>query len=184
MTFTRIVLPIATFVVFVGIALTAALLPFIPEWSVFQSMTCYLSLAGAFGTGIWMVIGIWNHTQTRLSQGFRTILSLSVGFVGAAVFLFSTFLCLMGLHGFLFEPRYVKQAEFAAFDTTIYVYDSSFLDPEASFTVRRGWLPFMEEIGNFGGVSASDIELTQDGEWAVCDVFRYHLTTGEFERQM
>ena len=43
MTFTRIVLPIISFVLFLGIALAAALLPFIPEWSVFQSLTCYLS---------------------------------------------------------------------------------------------------------------------------------------------
>lgn len=179
---TRIILPLITFFIFLAAAITTAIVPFIPEWEIFQNLTCYLSLTGGLAACIWLIRGVWMQAKEIMKPSFRTILTLSSGFVGAAVWLTSSFVCLVAMHGFLFSPNYLKQAEFPEYNTTIYVYDNSFLDPEALIYVRQGWLPLMHQVGNFGGVSAADIEISQNGEWAVCDVFQLNLSTGAVVR--
>jgi hypothetical protein len=176
---TRLVLPILAFLVALGIAIVATILPFIPEWSSFQVITVCLALAAGLATGIWLLREVWLQAGTRLTSGFKVVLFLSVGFLATVGYgvagLFSIFM----LHGGLFAPIYVRQFDFPAYQTTIYVYDSSFLDPEVSITVRRGKLPLMDDVGTFGNYEASGVELSQAGEWAVCELFKMHLPTGE-----
>ncbi len=179
---TRIALPLIVFVAAIGIALAASLLPFIPTWHTFQVVTTMFALAAGLAAAVWLIRGVWLQTGERLTQGFRLVLAMAASFLIGASLLFVCFLSLVGLNGFLFPPIYSHQVDFPAYETTIYVFDTSFLDPSTSFSYRKGWLPFLHEIGNFGGVSASDVQIVQEGEWAVADFFKLHLPTAAVER--
>ena len=66
------------------------------------------------------------------------------------VWSFGALVAVFAVGGSPFGARYEKQFHFAEVDTTVYLYDSSFLDPETSVYVRRGWLPLRERVMHLG----------------------------------
>lgn len=178
----RLVLPISFFLLFIAIPLTTAALPFIPEWLTFQEITVYASLLTALALGVLMVRGIWLQTKERLQTGFRWVLTVAVGFLGFGILFVAAFLCEIGLHGLFESTTADHQIEFPAYATTVYVYDSSWLDPAMTLKMRRGKLPFTEEMGTNYHYNASQFEMHVDGEWAESDVVRLHLPTGKWEK--
>ncbi len=179
---TRIILPITAFLGAIALAVTFAILPFIPSWNTFQEITAFMAMLGSVASAIWLARGVWKQTSERMQQAPRIILTVASSCVMAGMLFFAAIVCVFSLSGGLFEARFTQQFDYPEYNTTIYVYDNSFLDPEAKFTYQDGWLPFEKEIGSFGGMSAGDPGLSQEGEWVVCSLFRLHLPTGTVER--
>jgi hypothetical protein len=178
----RLVLPIVFFVLCIAISLTTASLPFIPEWLRFQEMTVYASLLTALALGVLMVRGIWLQTKERLKTGFRWVLTIAIGFLSLGMLFMTAFLSEISIHGLFESTSADHQIDFPAYATTVYVYDSSWLDPAMTLKMRRGKLPFTEEMGTNYHYSASQFEMHVDGEWAESDVVRLHLPTGKWEK--
>jgi hypothetical protein len=179
---TRIILPIIAFLGAITIAMASVLLPFIPTWTPFQTITAALALMGSVVASAGLIRGIWLQTRAKMQDTFRVLLTLATGFVMAAILYVAGMICLFLLSGGLFAPHFHHEVQFPDHNVTIYVYDNSFLDTSTLFNYRSGWWPFTHPIGSFGGVTAADTEIFQDGEWAVHEMFKLHLPSGELLR--
>jgi hypothetical protein len=179
MTTTRILIPIGAFLLASAIVLLATFLPWIPEWELFQIITAAMGILGAAVAAGLLLRGIWLQTRTRMQQGSRVVLVLMTGFVTFGALLFSSAMTTFILNRGFFEPILKQKFEFPEYSTTVYVYDSSFFDPETTFKLRHGSLPFAFEAGRFPGYDPDHLTVEQEGEYAVYGDFKVFLPTGE-----
>lgn len=67
-----------------------------------------------------------------------------------AVWSLGALIAVLSISGGPFGASYDKQFHFAEFEATVYLYDSSFIDPETTVYVRRGWLPWRGRVLHLG----------------------------------
>lgn len=81
---------------------------------------------------------------------------------------FGVLITAFAIGGGPFGATYSKQFHFAELGATIYLYDSSFLDPETTVYVRRGWLPLREQVMHLGG-APGDVDVVLRGNLVMID---------------
>jgi hypothetical protein len=178
---TRILLLIAAFILAIILAFLAAVLPWIPEWSTFQTVAAILGIVCAAAATVFLLRTIFLRTKDRLQGGMHVVLTVITGIVMGFLLFAASFILVFFLTGNIFAPTYKQKFAFPEYSTTIYVYDASFLDPEAQFRIRRGFWPFATSAGTFFGYDAEHLHIDQVGEWAIYEDFKVHLPTGEVE---
>jgi hypothetical protein len=177
---TRILIPIIAFILAILITALAAGLPWIPEWRLFQIITAILGLLGATASMIFLLRGIWLQAREKMDNMLLMLIIVFTGMVTSGILFMAGLFTLFVIDGGLFAPVFKQKFAFPEYGITIYVYDSSFLDPEAQFRVRRSALPFALYAGTFHGYDAEHLTVEQEGEYAVFGDFKVHLPTGEY----
>jgi len=118
----------------------------IPEWQVIvDGIVLCLMLAAAVAS-----IASFNAARRRISKRvstkWRWLAYFFLAVPVVVVWSFGALLTVFAIAGGPFGATYSRQVHFAELETTIYLYDSSFLDPETTVYKRRGWLPLRERV--------------------------------------
>lgn len=136
-----------------------------------------LVAAGGIGWMVWLIrAGVAKEGKPLRSIVPTVVLALVLG----CGLVFMVLVQAYFLSGGIFPAYFHGKMEFPEHQVTLYVYDDSFLDGRTLLRVRRGWLPFMENVEEFN-MGPSDFNLEQDGEWVSFPGGRYHLPTGDLE---
>ena len=134
----------------------------IPEWQPYVDglVVCLVTVSAALG------IASFNATRRRFGQRvspkWRPLAYFFLAGLVFATWSFAALITAFAVSGGPFGATYSKQFHFAEFDATIYLYDSSFLDPETTVYLRRGWLPLREQVMHLGK-APDDVEVTLRG---------------------
>lgn len=141
---------LATFVSSAALLLVLDSLEWIPEWQVYvDGLVACLALAAAVAS-IASFNAARHRIRKRVSEKWRWFAYICLVLPMLVVWSFGGLVAVFAIGGSPFGTTYEKQFHFAEVDTTVYLYDSSFLDPETSVFVRRGWLPLREQVMHLG----------------------------------
>jgi hypothetical protein len=91
-----------------------------------------------------------SRIRERVKPPSRWLAQLLLAALMFAVWSFGAVIAAFAVGGGPLSATYIKQLHFEEIDTTIYLYDSSFLDPETTVYRRRSWLPVREQVMHLG----------------------------------
>ena len=77
-----------------------------------------------------------------------------------------------------FPPEFDHSQELPQNNTTIYIYDNSFLDPYTIVRERISWTPFTKKVAGFGAM-ASEVNFEEEGDWITWGNNKINLVNGE-----
>ena len=141
---------LATFAGSLVLGLVLESFRWIPEWqSYVDGLVVCLMLAAAVAS-IASFNAARHRVRQRISRKWRWPAYLFLGGLMFTIWSFGALLTAFAIGGGPFGATYSKQFHFAELGATIYLYNSSFLDPETTVYVRRGWLPLREQVMQFG----------------------------------
>lgn len=153
---------LATFVgsFVLGLALEAP--QWIPGWQLFVDGLGVCLLVSATVAGIASFKAARRRIYNRVSSRWRWLVYPCLAAPMFAVWSFGALILAFAVSGGPFGATYSKQFHFAEVDATIYLYDSSFLDPATTVYLRRGWLPLREQVMILGE-APDDVEVVLRG---------------------
>lgn len=159
------------FLVFVGSIVLGIVLEtpsWIPEWQPYVDGLFVCLVAVSAVAGIATFNAARRRFGRRLSAKWRYLAYFFVAGLMLSVWSFTALLAAFAVSGGVFSPTYSQQFHFAELDTTIYLYNSSFLDPETTVYVRRGWLPLRAQVMTLGKAPGS-VRVTLSGNVVMID---------------
>jgi hypothetical protein len=143
-----------------GIALAAA--PWIPEWTAFVDAVLVLLVFVAAAAGVALFLGVRHSVRQRVPAKWRLPVNLLSAALVFGAWGFLVLVAGVAASDFPFGPRYARQFKFPEYDSTVYLYDSSFLDPSTTVFVRQGWLPLRTRVVTLNG-NPKDVDVVQHG---------------------
>lgn len=159
---------LSTFVGSLVLSLVLGAPRWIPEWQSYIDGLVVCLMLAATAASIASFNAARRRFGHRVAPKWRGLASLFVGGLMFAVWSFGVLITAFAIGGGPFEASYSKQLHFAELDATIYLYDSSFLDPETAVYVRRGWLPLREQVMRLGK-APGDVQVTLRGNVLMID---------------
>jgi hypothetical protein len=153
--------PLSLFFGCQGLAFLIAVANWIPEWELFQKISIVVLMLGALVGASWL---FWNgrrYIKDRIQMNLRILVTV-LGTVFLVMHLLGVSLLCAFAAGGIWPPEYHHQVEFPEYGATLYIFDTSFLDASATVYLRKGWLPFMHQVGSYG-MAGSEVEVTQAG---------------------
>lgn len=122
----------------------------IPEWQGYvDGLVVGLILAAAVAS-IASFNAARHRVRQRVSPKWRWPAYLFLAGLLFTVWSLGALITAFAISGGPFGATYSKQFHFAEVETTVYLYDSTFLDPETTVYLRRGWLPLRERVMHLG----------------------------------
>lgn len=159
---------LATCVGSVVLGITLATLRWIPEWQTYINGVVVCSLVASAVASIASFRAARRRYGPRISPKWRVLAYLFVGGLVLALWSFSALIAALAVSGGPFGATYSKQFHFAELGATVYLYDSTFLDPETTVYLRRGWLPLREQVMHLGK-SPEEVEVVLRGSELMVD---------------
>jgi len=118
----------------------------IPELQVFVDAVVFCLMLAAAVASIAAFNAARHRIRKRVSARWRWLAYFFLAVPMLVVLSFGALITVFAVAGGPFGATYNRQVHFAELDTTIYLYDSSFLDPETTVYRRRGWLPLRDRV--------------------------------------
>ncbi|HEX2736492.1 MAG TPA: hypothetical protein VHM70_33045 [Polyangiaceae bacterium] len=143
-------------------ALGLAAAQWIPEWQRVSDVVATSLVLAMGGIGVVLFNRFRRRASGHQAPGWRLTVNVLVALVGLSAWSFAAVLVLFMSAGFPFGATYHSQLPFPEYHTTLYLYDSSFLDPSTTVFVRQGWLPLRRELASLG-VAPRNVEVVLHG---------------------
>jgi len=159
---------LATFVGGIVLCVVLEVPRWIPEWEPYVDLLVVCLVTVSAAAGILSFNAARRRFGRRLSAKWRYLAYFFSALIMFAVWSFAALIAAFAAGGGLFAATYSQQFHFAELDTTIYLYNSSFLDPETTVYVRRGWLPLREQVMTLGK-SPDSVRVTLNGNVVMID---------------
>lgn len=139
----------------------------------------------ALGLGLAIVLLRRLHRKLRihLPQPRRTLTLIAAAIALLGCLAFTGLATGFFASGGLFPKVWVRTFDFPKENTTLYIYDVSFLDPSFELFARTSALPFMHSVSVCPICFPPAEEAHRDGDWVEIPPFRYHLLSGEVQHQ-
>lgn len=154
----------------------------VPEWEPFVEVV----IGGLVLLAGWAAIGLFvalrRSVRTSESRALRLLAVVFGALVLFGTWAFAALIASVSMvDGFPFGATYERQLEFPEYGTTVYLYDSSFLDRCTTVFVRQGLLPVRKEVLSLG-VAPESLDIVQHGSLLMINDRELDLVTGTLAR--
>lgn len=151
----------------------------IPEWEPFVELVIGALVLVAAWAGVALLRAVHRYVRQNVAAKWRLLVNVFGALVVFGVWAIAALLAsVMLMDGFPFGATYYKQFEFPEHHTTLYLYDSSFLDPETTVFLRQGALPLRTKALVLGA-SPSHVDVVQHGALLMVNGRELDLVTGQ-----
>lgn len=157
----------------------------IPSWKIVGgAIVCLLYSIALLFDGL-ILNRAWWYLIKKQTKTTSIALTSLLGLIITG-WLFCTFMIFMLVfEGGPFPGKLEREINYPKYGKTVYIYNSSFLDPETTIKMREGWLPIMKDKKHLNGWESSRIEIEQKdnivelkNEWTKA-IVRINLETGK-----
>ena len=153
----------------------------IPSWE----MGIIIFVSALYGVNLVIAGFILHRTQKKLSIKQTTkkswLLTIGLGLIITGWLFYSFLCCSMGFGQGLFGGALEKEIHYPAYGKTLYIYNSSWLDPETTIKMREGWLPIMKDKKHWY-CAPNNIKIEKKGDYIQLkegqDSIQINLKTG------
>lgn len=157
----------------------------IPSWEIVAIViVCLLYIIALIFDGF-ILNRTWRYLIKKQTKTTSAVLTSLLGLLITSWLFYTFMIFILFIGGGPFPGKLEKEINYPKYGKTIYIYNSSFLDPETTIKMREGWLPIMKDKKHLNGWESSRIEIEQKdnivelkNEWTKA-IVRINLETGK-----